>query len=95
MSTTLVVLTVLAIWRLARIVTVDEVAKPLRQWVDARSSFWGYMVSCPWCFSVYLSPFVLIPVWWPDNRFVIAAVIALTASGVAGLLVTIEDRLDR
>jgi hypothetical protein len=45
---------------------------------------------------MWLSPFLVIPaVLWPTNRAVWAVMLVLVGSGAAGMLQTIEDRLDR
>jgi hypothetical protein len=87
----LVVVTVLAVARLTRLVTVDYLLHPLRERVAARFGPDGnvaYLVSCPWCLSVWLAgPVVAVAVAWPDNRVVQAVMVALAASHVAGLLI--------
>jgi hypothetical protein len=55
----------------------------------------GYLVTCPWCSSVWLSPpLVSVVVFWPDNRLVWVLVLAGAASYVAGLLAVVESALD-
>jgi hypothetical protein len=96
MSTTLVVLTVLACWRLTHLLTVDQIFDGLRKRVGRRGEGLAYLVTCPWCLSMWLSPFLVIPaVLWPTNRAVWAVMLILVGSGAAGMLQTIEDRLDR
>jgi hypothetical protein len=53
------------------------------QWV-ARHFDYGYLVSCPWCASIWLAPLAVLPVWFPTNRLILAAALGLTASLVAG-----------
>lgn len=97
-------LALLAVWRLARLITTDFLTEPIRNWVsgyDAKTESeqrprLGYLFSCPWCMSIWIAAPVIWPaLWWPDNRAVLLVLAALTASGVAGMLATIEDRLDR
>lgn len=91
-----IVLAILAIWRVARLVTVDEITAPLRATVAKRSERLAYLTSCPWCISVWIGwPLLIGPVWFPDNRFLFAVNVALAASIVAGMGQSVEDRLDR
>lgn len=93
-----VVLSLLAIWRLARLVAVDEITRPIREGIANRSDWLGYLVTCPWCISIWLAPLIAVPTvmaigvadpaWW-------AILLVLCGSGVAGIMQSIEDRLDR
>ena len=95
MSALLVLLVFLATWRVARFVTVDYLAEPIRVRADQVGERIGYLFSCPWCLSVWLAPIVAVPaVLWPTNRAVWAVLLVLSASAVAGLLSSIEDALD-
>jgi len=92
----LVALTILAVWRITRFVTMDFLAEPVRAWAARRGEKIGYLFECPWCLSIWIAPIVVVPVViWPDNRAILAALLVLTASGAAGMLAVIEDRLDR
>jgi hypothetical protein len=92
----LVVLTILAVWRIARLVAVDEVTRPLRERIAARGDTWAYFITCPWCVSVWLAPpFAVAAIWWPTNRVVWVVVLSLAASLAAGIGQGVEDRLDR
>jgi len=96
--TLLIVLSVLSCWRLARLVTVDEVSLPFRERVGKRGDTWAYFVTCPWCVSVWISPLVTVPVvLWSDlqDPWLWIVVMSLCGSLAAGLGQTIEDRLDR
>lgn len=96
MTTTYIVLTLLAVWRVSRLLAIDFITEPYRRWMEARHPKLGYLAECPWCTSIWVAPVVVVPpVIWPDNRAVFAAIVCLAASGVAGFLATIEDRLDR
>lgn len=95
MSFLLVLLVLGAVWRLARLVAIDFITEPARLWVDRRSTWLGYLVSCPWCISVWIAPLVAWPaLWWPDNRVIWLVLLSLTASGVAGLTTTVEGVMD-
>lgn len=107
-STIYVILAVLACWRIGRLIAVDYITDPLRRWVsgtspdcepgdgnDLRPKI-AYLFTCPWCISIWTSPVVLVfPIMWPYNDFVFLGITALAASGVTGMLATIEQRLDR
>lgn len=96
MSALLLLLAVLAVWRLARLLTIDFLLEPWRFWMARRGEKLGYLAECPWCTSIWLAPAAIVPaVLWPDNRAVWIVLACLAASGVAGMLATIEDRLDR
>ena len=96
MSALLVVLAVCSVWRLSRLVAADTILAPFRSWVGGRSEWFGFLVTGPWCISVWLSvPAAWAVVYFPPNRSVWVAAIALTGSLAAGMGQTIEDRLDR
>ncbi len=91
MSALLALLTVLAAYRLTRLVTADSISLPLRIRLESRP-FVGGLVSCPWCLSVWLSPIVAgVAVCWPDNRAVWVVLLALSASAVTGMLARFFD----
>jgi hypothetical protein len=92
-----IVLALLAIWRLARLLIVDEITRPLREAVIARGGDkLAYLVTCPWCISVWVGwPLLLGPIYFPDNRVLLLVNAALAGSLAAGLGQTVEDRLDR
>ena len=97
--TLLVVLALIASWRLARLVAVDEITRPLREWIISKAgpeSQIAYGITCSWCASIWLSiPVAALVVYFPDNRGVWLGLIALAGSAVAGLMQGIEDRIDR
>ena len=85
----MVVLAVLAVYRLSRLVTGDYVTRPMRTWVNERygENRLSYFVTCDWCVSFWLGAAVApVVVWWGDNRAVLAVLLALAASATAGLL---------
>lgn len=89
----LYVLALLTIARLTRLVTADTLTAPARVWLQVRlPSRAAYLIGCPWCASVYLGAAVAVPVvLWPSNRVVLAALVALAGSHVAGWLATREQ----
>lgn len=98
MNALLAVLTVATIWRAARLAAVDEVTRPLRERIAARNptGHFAYLVSCPWCVSVWLAPpIAAAAVCAPDNRVVWVVGLSAAGSLAAGMGQTIEDRLDR
>ena len=97
--TLLVVLALVASWRLARLLAIDEIFRPAREKIVGRFGEDGqiaYLITCPWCISVWSSiPVAGLVVWFPDNRAVWAALLVLSGSGIAGIMQSVEDRLDR
>jgi hypothetical protein len=86
----LVALTIGAVTRLTRLVTADYITKPIR---DRLVDRWGedakrsYLITCDYCASMYVAfPVAFAVVWWPTNRGILIALIALTASLIAGIL---------
>jgi hypothetical protein len=88
----------LAVHRLTRLVTDDELTRPLRQrltrWAagdasrPARPSV-GYLLTCPWCMSVYVAA------GWAAlaasaSAVAVPAGAALAWSSVTGLLASLE-----
>jgi len=88
------VLAVVAVYRLSRLVTGDYVTRPMRTWVNERygENRLSYFVTCDWCVSFWVGALVApVVVWWGDNRAVLAGLLALTASAVAGLLASVVE----
>lgn len=78
----------LAVFRLTRLVTDDQVTEPLRGPLQARLRDSGhggaaYWLGCAWCVSPYVAAAVVLVVrrrpWWP------LAADALAASAVTGI----------
>lgn len=42
-----------AVHRLTRLLTEDEITRPLRAWAEARGGRVAYLATCPWCVSLY------------------------------------------
>ena len=98
----LVLLVLGATHRLARLVTADYIMAWLRSWTERRDERAGrsadepgklaYLVTCDWCVSMYVAPVIsVVAVWWGDNRVVLAALLALTASAFAGNMARLEN----
>lgn len=86
----LTLITIGAIIRVTRLVTADYITAPIRERLSAR---WGqdsqraYLINCDYCASVYVAAIIsTISVYWGDNRIVIIALIALTASYATGFI---------
>ncbi len=85
------VLGALAVHRLTRLVTTDEVARPLRRVVDERSDggAGSYFVVCPWCVSMWVAGgWLLLRTAAPRTARALGTVLA--SSSVAGLLASWE-----
>lgn len=79
----------LAVYRLTRLVVADELTAPLRDRVVGRGGRLAYLVTCPWCISVWIAAgWVLLLVLLPLVALVAGTVLALSA--VAGLLSSLE-----
>lgn len=91
----------LAVHRITRLVTDDEIAAPVRRRIATYSPgpgqlrlprtrgvgrWFGYLVTCPWCVSVYVGAVlagILAAGGWP---IVAWPAVAAATSSVAGLL---------
>lgn len=101
MQTLSLLLTLLAVARVTRLVTTDRITVRPRdafvRWAAARSKaedggLLAYMAFCPWCVSVYTGAAGGAAWWaWGDSRIFTAAVAALAASHIAGLLAGLES----
>ena len=80
--TLLVVLTILACWRLARLLSVDEVFQPVRNWFGKRGDRWAYFVTCPWCLSCWVSPVLASAVvLWSDFNDPVLWIVVISLCG--------------
>lgn len=84
----------LAVFRITRIVTTDEILSPIRKKIWAKSPPWkngiGYLITCDWCTSVWVSSLVLIVYKIaPTPAITVWGIFAL--SGAAGLLSRISQ----
>lgn len=94
--TILIVLAALSTYRLTRLVTADRILQAPRAWTVRRYPRLGYLVTCDWCFSIWVAPAPAVAVvLWPENRLVWGVLIALAASAVTGLVSMVESRLDQ
>ena len=90
---TLLTLT-LATFRLARIITTDQISAPLRELIWKRfppNTQLGYLLTCNWCTSIWTASLVTIGcILIPTIFFPVCVVLALSA--LTGI---ISDFLDR
>lgn len=84
------ILLAIATARLTRLMIVDEITEPMREYVwrrfgDPRASRFGYLFTCPWCMSIYAATalMTLYSISTSTGTFVSAI---LTFSYVTGLL---------
>ncbi len=79
----------LAVARLTRLVVDDQLTIGFRRWVLNKwgdDSWQGYLVTCPWCSSVWIAaPIMPVAALWP-SIWLIAALSIPAASMVAGRL---------
>jgi hypothetical protein len=85
----------LFVYRLTRLVVLDELLAPVRDWVWDRkspnSSYIGYFFTCPWCVSLWVAlPVVFLYALFPSITILVGCIFTLSA--IAGL---ITARLDQ
>lgn len=99
----LVALAVLATYRATRLINADVITAPFRRWVcrldgeleKDEVGRWTYFITCPWCVSIWVGAIVAtVTVLWPDNRLILAGLLALTASAVTGFLAGLSELLE-
>jgi len=96
MNVLVLILAVLATYRLTRLVTADKISANFRSWVDSRWERIGYLVECDWCLSIWFAPLpATAVVLWPDNRVVLIGLTALSLSALTGFIHLFERRLDK
>jgi hypothetical protein len=82
---------VLALARVTRLLTQDEITDFIRVWVYGRwgkDSSPGYFATCPWCVSMWLGFAFAWIVWLPGGELpgYLYPLIALTGSYLVGLM---------
>lgn len=87
---------VLATYRVTRLFTADRIMQPVRDFVEVRSQWLGYLVTCDWCLSMWVAPWPLLAYLRAGDALVVQWGLGmLAASACAGLLSVVEGRLDR
>jgi hypothetical protein len=83
----------LAVARLTGLVTEDKITEGLRSRILSRfdeDSRLGYLITCPWCVSIYLAAVAAPLVWWHSgNPVVMIPAIALAFAQIAGMAASI------
>lgn len=81
----------LSVARLTRLIVDDKIMLPFRQWVLSWShedGWFFYLVSCPFCMSVWVSALLTIPsFFWHDNQVWQFILIGLAVSYISGRVV--------
>jgi len=85
----------LLVYRLTRMIVIDQLFSTLRDAVWARyspgDSYIGYFFTCPWCVSMWISlPVTVLYIIFPSITFLVGCIFSLSA--IAGL---ITARLDQ
>lgn len=60
-------LSLLAVARVTRILTIDKIMEPARMWVlqrNGREGMYTYGVHCPWCMSIWFGALAGALLWW-------------------------------
>lgn len=90
------ILAALTCYRLTRLVTADVITQRFRTWVADRSFWASYLISCDWCLSIWIAPFVAAPaILYPDSTLVLIVMAWFSLSAITGLLSVIESKLDQ
>lgn len=86
----------LATARATRLIAIDELARPMREWIrDHRpdGSPLTYLMHCPWCLSIWIATATTIAAWHagladhiPLDWWAAIPLITLAASHATGLL---------
>lgn len=90
----LVVASLFAVHRLTVLVIEDKITEPIREKIFTRwnpSNTWSYLLTCPWCASIWLGFAVAAAVVFIPQIWLIPA-LALGFSSLTGL---IEERRNR
>lgn len=85
----------LATYRLTRLLIADTILNTPRNWFwkkfPPESSKLGYLLTCPWCISIWVSSILLISrIIMPEATHMVEVVCSLSA--IAGLLTAHEER---
>lgn len=95
MNTLWLIVAALATYRLTRLVTADQITQPLRGWVVDRSNWFGYLITCDWCLSIWVAPLPVVAMLvFGEVLAVQIVLVSLALSALTGLLSLVERRLD-
>ena len=109
MTLAVVVILALVVYRGTRIMTLDSISRPWREWLhgqvqevgaDKRSvARWGYtLLTCPFCLSVHLAFLTVLLYGWLVLDTWLGweyPFAALAVAGAAALAVSVDMRLNR
>ena len=96
MNWLIVLLVVVATYRLTRVFTADRIMDRFRAWAERTNSTLGYLITCDWCLSIWLAPIpTALVILFPGNRLVVGGLVALSASALTGLMSLLERKWDR
>lgn len=64
----LLTLAALACYRLAMLITKDEITRPIRNYFGLHSSAWvrehlGYLINCPYCCGIWVAAALTLLLW--------------------------------
>jgi len=95
MSVLHVVILSLFAYRLTRLIVLDEILNPVRDWIWDRkpphSSQIGYFFTCPWCVSMWVAlPIMFSYALFPSITILIGCIFTLSA--IAGLITAHWDQ---
>jgi hypothetical protein len=87
--------TALAVARISRLIAIDQITLPIRQWVLKRSGdngWFTFLIHCPYCASVWVGA-AASPLWWffGDKAWFLIPAIALAFAQVTSLTTKIEQ----
>lgn len=90
-----IILGALATYRLTRLITQDRITLRIREFIEARSDFFGYLVSCDWCASIWVMPITATLTHYAhSSSLAVWILMGLSFSALTGLLAGLETRLD-
>jgi hypothetical protein len=90
-----VIILSLFVYRLTRLIVLDEILAPVREWVwdrkSPRDSQIGYLLTCPWCVSLWAAlPVVFLYALFPSMTILVGCIFTLSA--IAGLITAHWDQ---
>ena len=90
-----VIILSLFVYRLTRLVVLDEILAPVRDWIwdrkSPRDSQIGYLFTCPWCVSLWAAlPVVFSYALFPSMTILVGCIFTLSA--IAGLITAHWDQ---